>query len=492
MEGDMGRQINRRILVIDDNPSIHDDFRKILASAFEVPAQLLASEDALFGDAREASPAAPLFQVESAYQGAEGVECVRRALAKGRPYALAFVDARMPPGIDGIETAAKIWEIDPSVQIVICTAYADYSWQEIRRKLVHADRLVILKKPFDNIEVLQLADSLTEKWRLGREDVQRLEDLERRIGERNKSISDSGNGARGLTEEQLQRRRDLAFALERALRNRELTLHYQPLVDIASRRIVSLEALMRWTHPQLGPVSPAEFIPIAEECGLIAELGDYALLTACEQTVRWERANVPVVPVSVNVSVVQLETKDVLASVRDALHRTGMKPQRLALELTESAFMTDALRHVEALQALRRDGVRIQIDDFGTGYSSLSSLKSLPIDTVKIDRSFIKHLDSSPTDEAIVAAIFAMARSLGLRVIAEGVETQGQLEVLGRHGCDTAQGFYFSRPLPAAECAELLVDLATQASVTDTLRMRSPFRHGVPHLEVIEGRQKTG
>jgi EAL domain-containing protein (putative c-di-GMP-specific phosphodiesterase class I) len=479
---------NRRILIVDDNPAIHEDFRKILGAGLASAAALSASEAALFGDA--AASAMPVeFHIDCASQGQEGVGLIRRAREVHQPYALAFVDARMPPGWDGVETAAKIWESDPDVQIVLCTAYSDYSWQEIRKKLVYADRLVVLKKPFDTIEVLQLADALTEKWRLAREDGRRLQVLEQRIQERNRDLEaiqsinaqlDAANKqlaaatrrADATTDTQIQRYRALGLELRHALQANQLTVHYQPLVDIASRRIVGLEALLRWQHPQLGSISPGEFIPVAEESGLIVPIGEFVLRAVCEQTVRWERDNVPVVPVAVNLSPVQLEHAPLWEFVRGILRDTGMQPHRLAIELTESVLIKNAQRHAKTLQGLRGDGVRIQMDDFGTGYSSLSYLKQLPIDTLKIDRSFISQLATSSTDEAIVSAILAMTRSLGLRAVAEGVETPAQLEVLGKHGCGLAQGFYFSRPLPADQCRELLLDLAQRSSFTDTLRMR--------------------
>jgi EAL domain-containing protein (putative c-di-GMP-specific phosphodiesterase class I) len=271
-----------------------------------------------------------------------------------------------------------------------------------------------------------------------------------------------------------------------------LTVHYQPLVDIASRRIVSLEALLRWHSAKLGAVSPGEFIPLAEESGLIVPIGEFVLRSVCAQVVRWEHEGVAVVPVAVNLSAVQLEHQQVRELVRGILLETGMQPHRLALELTESAFIKNAGRHVEGLQALRDAGVRIQIDDFGTGYSSLSYLKRLPIDTVKIDRSFISQLDTSSTDEAIVSAILAMTRSLGLHAVAEGVETPGQLEVLGRHGCGFAQGFFFCRPVPADQCRELLLDAAQRSSFTDTLRMRITRRADAPRPEIVAPRRQTG
>jgi EAL domain-containing protein (putative c-di-GMP-specific phosphodiesterase class I)/CheY-like chemotaxis protein len=496
---------NRRILVIDDNQAIHEDFRKILCAELGDAVALAESETALFGEADE--PAMPVaFELDFASQGQEGVAFVRRARMAGEPYALAFVDARMPPGWDGIETIARIWEEDPNVQIVICTAYSDYSWQQIRKKLVHTDRLVILKKPFDTIEVLQLADALTQRWSLARTDRSRLDDLQQRIDERNRDLQaiesinaqlDASNkrlttvaSSDRASRSQIERRRLVAEELRHALEKRQLTVHYQPLVDIASRRVVSLEALLRWQHPQLGSVSPGEFIPVAEKTGLIVPIGEFVLRTVCEQSVRWERADVPVVRVAVNLSAVQLEHRPLWEFVHATLRETGMPPERLALELTESVVIKNARHHAQALQRLRNDGVCIQMDDFGTGYSSLSCLKELPIDTLKIDRSFVSQLATSSTDEAIVSAILTMARSLRLRVVAEGVETPAQLEVLGRHGCEFAQGFYFCRPLPADQCRELLVDLAERSSFTDTLRMRITTSSAGPRLAIV-GDRKT-
>jgi EAL domain-containing protein (putative c-di-GMP-specific phosphodiesterase class I) len=199
---------------------------------------------------------------------------------------------------------------------------------------------------------------------------------------------------------------------------------------------------------------------------------EFVLRSVCEQVVRWAQENVPVVRVAVNLSPVQLERQPIRELVRTILRETGLQPHQLALEVTESTLMKNAHAHAQALQGLREDGVRIELDDFGTGYSSLSSLKQLPVDTLKIDRSFIRNLDTSHSDVAIVGTILTLARSLGLQVVAEGVETLAQLQVLGRHGCEVAQGFYFSRPLPAEQCRELLVEIAQRSSFTDTLCLR--------------------
>jgi len=473
----------RRILVIDDNPAIHRDFKKIFSPDSSSATALSASEAALFGASDE--PARPHFQIDSALQGQQGVDMVRRAVEEKQPYAMAFVDVRMPPGWDGIETIARLWEQDPNVQIVICTAYSDYSWEETREKLGHADRFIVLKKPFDNIEVLQLAESLTEKWRLARQEQCRLQELEHRIKERNRDLLaiesinaqlDAAN--RQLTKSaepdgtQLRKHHTLERDLRQALMARDLSVHYQPLVEIASRQVVSLEALARWTHPTLGPVAPAEFIPLAEQCGLIVPLGEFVLRSVCDQIMRWAQQEVPVVRVAVNLSAVLLEHQCIHTFVRDILRDTGVQPHQIALELTESMLMKNVQEHAKALQALRDDGVRIEVDDFGTGYSSLGCLKQLPLDALKIDGSFISHLDTSGSDEAIVGTILVLARNLGLHVVAKGVETAAQLQVLGRHGCEVAQGFYFSRPLPADECGELLKELAQRSSFTDTLRLR--------------------
>jgi EAL domain-containing protein (putative c-di-GMP-specific phosphodiesterase class I)/DNA-binding NarL/FixJ family response regulator len=474
-----------RILVIDDSPAIHADYRKIFHAGAGRDAALSASEAALFSD----SPAVavhPDFEIDCALQGQEGLARVDAALAAERPYALAFIDMRMPPGWDGLETAARIWERDPNIQIVICTAYSDYSWSQIRAKLGASDRLLILKKPFDNIEVLQLADTLTQKWRLGQQSRHRSAHLEQMIRDHSRDLQTSNERVdqlhkqlvvAGLHEKaalntQSRKRLALESNLQQALQNGELSVHYQPLVDVATRRIVSLEALVRWQHPQHGAISPAEFIPVAEQSGLILPLGEFVLQTVCEQVVRWEREKVPVVPVAVNISAVQLQQQNISEFVMGILRKTGMQPHLAVLELTESAIITNARSHTGELQSLRNLGVGIEIDDFGTGYSSLSYLRHLPIDTLKIDRSFISQIHINPADEAIVSAILAMAHCLGLKVTAEGVETATQLEVLRRLGCEVAQGFLFSRPLTAERCRDFLCEAAQRPYFMDTLRIQ--------------------
>lgn len=279
----------------------------------------------------------------------------------------------------------------------------------------------------------------------------------------------------------VRKRVTMEHALREALQAKQFVVHYHPLVAIASRRIVGLEALVRWEHPRRGQIPPAKFIPVAEDSGLIVPLGEHILRTVCEQMGAWQGEGVPVVPVAVNWSAMQLERQSVVDVVRGVVEETRIDPHLLALEITEGTLMRDAEQHARALQVLRDAGIRIQIDDFGTGYSSLSYLRELPIDTLKIDRSFISHLDESPADRAIVSAVLAMAGSLGLRVVAEGVETAAQLEVLSSQGCEVAQGFFFSRPLPADQCRTLLEELAIRPSFTETVRMR--LRNGYPEIE---------
>jgi EAL domain-containing protein (putative c-di-GMP-specific phosphodiesterase class I)/DNA-binding NarL/FixJ family response regulator len=457
--------VNRRILVIDDNQAIHEDFSKILRRESSGVAELSAAAAAIFGDVVTEMPIDE-FRIDSAFQGEQGHAMVREALAQHRPYAIAFIDVRMPPGWDGIETAARICQVDPNVQIVICTAYSDYSWKEMTAKLGRSDRFIILKKPFDNIEVLQLADALTRKWQRASDGCRRLATLQQLIRDRTNDLNgskplcavDDGQLALAAQAVSTQDGRELILEddLRRALEAGELSVHYQPLVEVGTRRVASLEALVRWQHPEKGWIPPNVFIPVAERSGLILALGEFVLRTACEQTVRWEREGLEVFPVAVNISAVQLQGQNIVQLVRDLLLKTRMSPHRLVLELTESALIQNVEQHVVSLQALRRDGIGIAIDDFGTGYSSLSYLKQLPVDVLKIDRSFIAQIDSNPVNAAIVNAIVAMAHSLQLRVVAEGVETTGQLRVLAANGCDLAQGFLFSRPLPAVDCARFL------------------------------------
>jgi EAL domain-containing protein (putative c-di-GMP-specific phosphodiesterase class I) len=246
----------------------------------------------------------------------------------------------------------------------------------------------------------------------------------------------------------------LENALHRALERGELELHYQPQVAVGGG-IASAEALLRWRHPERGFVPPVEFVPLAEESDLILEIGQWVLEQVCDQLRAWRHAGVPVVPIAVNLSAHQFDDS-ILGTVQRVLDDCGLAPDLLELELTESASMADAGKSFALLAQLKGLGIRLAIDDFGTGYSNLNYLKRFPVDRLKLDRSFVHELETDADDLAIARAVIAMAHGLRLSVVAEGVETQGQLELLAGLGCDHVQGWLFSRAVPAPQFAALL------------------------------------
>jgi diguanylate cyclase (GGDEF)-like protein len=247
----------------------------------------------------------------------------------------------------------------------------------------------------------------------------------------------------------------LENALRRALEREEFELHYQPVVDAPTGAPVGAEALVRWRHPELGLLLPSEFIPLAEENGLIVPLGEWVLQAACAQNRAWQDAGLPPIRVVVNLSSRQLK-RSLPETIARILQRTGLEARFLGLELTESLLVNHDREDTDTLHALRAMGLHLAVDDFGTGYSSFSYLKHLPLDTLKIDRSFVREIATSPDDAAITTAIIAMAHALGLRVVGEGIETEAQREALRRQGCDEMQGYLFSRPVPAPEFMPLL------------------------------------
>jgi EAL domain-containing protein (putative c-di-GMP-specific phosphodiesterase class I) len=234
-------------------------------------------------------------------------------------------------------------------------------------------------------------------------------------------------------------------------------LHYQPQLDLRANRVSGAEALLRWRHPELGLVPPLEFIPMAEETGLIVPIGEWVLRTACAQAAAWAAAGRDGLRIAVNLSRCQLRERGLPALVERIIHETGVAPGQVQLEITESAVMRDLDLAVSIMREVKARGLLLAIDDFGTGYSSLSQLKRFPIDALKIDRSFIRDIPADRDSMAIARAIAAMAGSLDLKVIAEGIETERQLEFVREHGCDEAQGFLFSRPIPVAQFADFLV-----------------------------------
>ncbi|MCL6750644.1 EAL domain-containing protein, partial [Nostoc sp. CCCryo 231-06] len=254
----------------------------------------------------------------------------------------------------------------------------------------------------------------------------------------------------------MQERLTLEKDLRDAIKNKEMFLHYQPQVCLRSGKIIGVEALLRWQSPTHGFVSPAKFIPIAEETGLIISIGEWVLRTACAQNRTWQLAGLPLIKMAVNISSRQFKEQNLVDITTQILQETELKANYLELEITESLIIENIQQAINTMNQLHAMGVTLSLDDFGTGYSSLNYLKRLPIDVLKIDRSFVRELTIGSDDAAIVKAIISLAHNLQLSVIAEGVETQSHLEYLQRHGCDEIQGYYISRPVAPEALAKLL------------------------------------
>jgi EAL domain-containing protein (putative c-di-GMP-specific phosphodiesterase class I) len=253
---------------------------------------------------------------------------------------------------------------------------------------------------------------------------------------------------------QVVERLTLENSLRLALDKNELFLMYQPQIDITTGKVVGLEALLRWQHPELGLVPPDRFIRIAENSGLILPIGEWVLRTACSQARKWQEEGLPDATIAVNVSAIQFRQEGFCELIRSVLDETGLSAQYLELELTESLLLSNADVTFAVLKDLKATGLKLAIDDFGTGYSSLSYLKHFPVTKLKIDRSFIRDVAVNPDDAAIATAIISMAKSLHLKVIAEGVENEAQMTFLRTHQCDEIQGYYFSKPLTVDQVAE--------------------------------------
>jgi diguanylate cyclase len=610
--------LTHRLLMIDDNPAIHEDYRKILAGRDDT--RMSTAEAALFGEP-QSTVSRPVFDVDSAMQGRDGVELARQALLAGRPYSVAFVDMRMPPGWDGLETIENLWKVDPEIQVVVCSAYSDYDWMELLARLGRSDKLIVIKKPFEPIEILQSASALSRKWQNARALKGYVEGLERVVTDRTRGLEAANRQLRHLAShdsltglpnrlllddrltqaiaqanrqahgfavavldldrfklindslghragDQLlcevaarlkgairavdsiarlggdefviifdgpmtqvqsvemgtrllkvmepstrllgidvhvspsigiafyprdgatidtllahadaamyhakergrnnvqcytesmgtvtQERVKLESELHDALRGEQFELHYQPKVDTATGRINSAEALIRWRHPQRGLLMPADFIPLADECGLLDAIGEWVLHEACRQGSIWQQHGPRALRVAVNLAPSQFRLMDLVGQIRRALDASALDPGLLEIELTETAVMSDAEESVHILEAISRMGVLVSVDDFGTGYSSMSYLRRFPIDKLKIDRCFVEQMTARPEDASIVGAIISLAHSLRLKVIAEGVETPEQLQLLAQLGCDQYQGFYFSPALAPAKFEQLL------------------------------------
>jgi predicted signal transduction protein with EAL and GGDEF domain len=634
-----------RVLVIDDNPAIHDDFRKVLcgggaaAGSSGAAGAVAELESALFGDddANGADPGAARFDVDAALQGEQGVQMLKASIDEGRPYAMAFIDMRMPPGWDGVQTIRELWKVSRNFLVVICTAYSDYSPAQIAAELRSDGRMIILRKPFDPIEVRQLATTMCQKWELSRHkaDLERIvetrtAELKRQashdtltglanralfnerlgsvlqrckrygtnaavlfidvdgfklvndslgheagdalllqIAERlsvsvrefdtvarvdehgvpeinapdapNASaiaariggdefaiilehIGNDANAARvaqrllsrtsepypingrqiycttsiGITTSSLGYERaevmlrDADTAMYQAKRTGrarfvmfdqrmhadailrlnfesdlrsaidagQIEVHYQPIQELSSSRLVGFEALARWNHATRGAVPPVEFIALAEEIGLIGPLGQQVLTRACRQLAEWQNRwpNLVDVTMSVNVSRRQLITSDFVEFVARTMRETGIKPTSLKLEITESSVMSDGKKAMDMLKRIQALDVKIQMDDFGSGYSSLSCLQTLALDGMKIDRDFVKDIATRADQAAVVRSVVGLAHTLNLPLVAEGVETHEQQRKLQEMGCDHVQGFLYAKPMSPEDASKFIAD----------------------------------
>ena len=256
--------------------------------------------------------------------------------------------------------------------------------------------------------------------------------------------------------EEIQMKMRLTNSLYRALERHELVVHYQPQVELSTGKIVGMEALLRWRHPEIGMVPPGIFIPLAEQCGLINSIGEWVLYEACRQNKQWQMMGLPRMRVAVNISVNQFRNPNLVGQVKQILEMTRLDPQDLELEITEGIAIKEAGYIVSVLNELKKLNVCISIDDFGTEYSSLSRLKLLPVDRIKMDMQFVREIEHSDKDKAISQVIINLAKSLGMKVVAEGVETQGQLDFLTAKECDEVQGYYYYLPMPGSDVESVI------------------------------------
>ncbi|WP_339672714.1 EAL domain-containing protein [Dasania marina] len=616
-------ETNIRILIADDEASIRESYKNILQPDDPEPSNDLQEMRARLFNNNKAAKTKSRFDLTLCSGAEEAVQAVRTSIQTGQPFSLVFLDMRMPPGPDGAWAATRIRELDPSLDIVIVTAYSDIDPEEISAQVPPADSLFYVQKPFHVHEIRQLANALSRRRQA--EDRMRqlayfddITGLHNRISFKNRleialknaernqrclailyldldnfkrvndtlghavgdimlnevskrlllairdtdaitsghaheninkpttskhsnsldnkhlarmggdefslllsEIADGTHAAivakrvlealeqpisldghelivtssigiavyptDGKDADSLLKCADLAMyaskqesrntfnfytasmkstalrhmeleeGLRSAIERNELSIHYQPQLDVSSAKVSGAEALLRWHSSELGEVSPVEFISVAEDTGLIYSIGEWVLRNACTQVKSWRDAGMRLPQVAVNVSVKQFSHVGFVPLVQQVLQETGLEPAALELEITESVLMKDGDQAFTTLNALKALGVKLAIDDFGTGYSNLAYLKRFPIDKLKIDRAFIsaEHVDTE--DQAIVTAIIAMAESLNMSVTAEGVETEGQLNMLKTQRCDDVQGFLLSRPLPAQCVSDFLL-----------------------------------
>jgi diguanylate cyclase (GGDEF)-like protein len=631
-----------RILIVDDEPAMHDSYRRSFAPAGAADTEALDAMAAeLFGDG-EANPPrtrpATDLALTHAMQGLDAVGLVSQAIRAGDPYAVAFIDVRMPPGIDGKETATRIRALDPDINLVIVTGYSDFSPIEISKVAGPADKIFYIAKPFEVAEVAQMAMALSHRWQIDRElaaarialaekivileeqglelaanesravhvanhdsltdapnrlafqralaekargpdsfaaamvDLDRFklvndtlghlagDDMIRQVcailqdnvpeggmvarlagdefgllfdspGEQaacmacervvnactatfklfghsvqgsasagfvfvegveesdpidllrraDLALNDAKRSGRGIVrvfddtmDESIRFRRRIEGGLSKSIEKGELTLVYQPIVARERLEVVGFEALLRWETDEFGPVSPTMFIPIAEESNLIHELGDWVLSQALKRLPEW-----PGQYVSVNFSPRQFRRHNFIGHVLESVQRAGVEPNRVQIEITETAIFDDADRAAETLYRLRQMGFRIALDDFGTGYSSLYNIRKFALDCLKIDQSFIDGMGRERESAAIVHSIVHLGRALGLEVIAEGVETIEQLQALRMAGASHFQGFYFSRPMVAEAARKVAATrFLTDPSETETAYLEAEMGSG--------------
>jgi diguanylate cyclase len=622
-----------RVLIVDDEAEIRDAYREILvdsdasqemAGFRELRSRLFRKAPSESGRTRAAARSVT-FDAVFCDQAEAGVAAVKEGLASNQPFAVVFLDVRMPPGKDGVWAATQIRELDPAVEIVICTAYSDADPGEIGGMVPPEDKLSYLQKPFHPHEVRQMCIALASKWRAERRIVRlayfdtltglpnreqsssrlsgalqaakengrtlavlyldldnfkrvndtlghaagdqllcvvadrlrgslrygadaktatagsaRPGDIARlggdeflvllpnlrgtvdagavaerlilavrepiQLGSNSLVVSpsigiaiypqDGSDGAALLRNADLamyyaKRRSPGTFAffdvsmnsqalhrftieerLRGALERNEFSLVFQPQFDVRTGNVSGIEALLRWTNSELGAVSPAEFIPVAEETGLIHPIGRWALHSACQHAQKWHSEGLPVGRIAVNVSGRQFALAEYPQEVARVLEDTGLDPAMLELEITESTVMSDEAWAEKAIAQLKALGVTLAIDDFGTGYSSFGRLRNFAVDRLKIDRSFVTSITDCNDDRAIAAAIIAMSKSLHIQVTAEGVESYPQLAFLQEQSCQDAQGFLLSRPLQADATRELLRRVHEIGDATRTQRLK--------------------
>jgi diguanylate cyclase (GGDEF)-like protein len=624
-----------RVLIVDDEPEIRDSYRQIFAESdaslemtgFHELRSRLFRKNPMEALRRHAAARGAGFEPVFCDQAPVAVNAVKEGLARNEPFAVAFIDMRMPPGPDGVWAATQIRELDPAIEIVICTAYSDADPSEIGSYVPPEDKLSYLQKPFHPHEVRQMTIALASKWRAERrivrlayfdtltglpnreqaysrlagaleaakdngrmlavlyldlDNFKRVNDtLGHAVGDELLCVvanrlrsslryggegetSEAARGARpgdiarlggdeflvllpnlrssvdagsvaerlilalrepiqlasnsvvvtpsvgialypqdGADAETLMRNADLAmyfakrrspgtrayfdvsmnakalhrFTIEEQLRGalerHEFSLQYQPQFDVRTGNISGVEALLRWTNPELGAVSPVEFIPVAEETGLILAIGKWVLQTACRQAQAWRAEGLPLQRMAVNVSGRQFALAEYPEEVRAILQESRLEPAVLELEITESVVMADEAWAEKAITQLKALGISLAIDDFGTGYSSFGRLRHFPVDRLKIDRSFVTSITEGSDDRAIAAAIIAMSRSLHINVTAEGVENYPQLAFLQEQDCQDAQGFLLSRPLQADATRELLRRINEIGDASRTQRLKA-------------------